>query len=74
MASDSSSNGSGGFKGLLDELPVDRLKEEFQHGLSALGEKAVKTAGDKLSGLTDRLEDVADQPLAVAEVRRLEEA
>jgi uncharacterized membrane protein len=60
MASDSSSNGSGGFKGLLDELPVDRLKEEFQHGLSALGEKAVKTAGNKLSDLTDRLEDVAD--------------
>jgi uncharacterized membrane protein len=50
----------GGLKGLVDELPFDKLKEELQHGLSALGEKAISSAGERLSGLTDKLNDVAD--------------
>ena len=44
---------------VVSELPVDRLKEEVQHGLSTLGEKAIGTASDKLTGLTDRLNDAA---------------
>ncbi len=51
---------SGGLKGLMDELPVDRLKDELRSGLSTLGEKAVESAGQRISDLTDRLNDVAD--------------
>ncbi len=50
----------GALKGLVDELPFDKLKEELQHGLSTLGEKAISSAGERLTGLTDRLNDVAD--------------
>jgi Polyketide cyclase / dehydrase and lipid transport len=51
---------NGGLKSLVDELPFDRLKEELQHGLSSLGEKAISSAGERLTDLTDRLNDVAD--------------
>jgi hypothetical protein len=51
---------SGGLKSLVDELPFDRLKEELQHGLSSLGERAISSAGERLTDLTDRLNDVAD--------------
>jgi hypothetical protein len=51
---------NGGLKGLMDELPVDRLKDELRSGLSTLGGKAVETAGQRLNDLTDRLSDVAD--------------
>jgi hypothetical protein len=51
---------SSGLKSLVDELPFDRLKDEIGHGLSALGEKALSSAGDKLTDLTGRLNDVAD--------------
>ena len=51
---------SGGLKGLMDELPVDRLKDELRSGLSTLGGKAVESAGQRLTDLTDRLSDVAD--------------
>ncbi|MGZ4470338.1 MAG: SRPBCC family protein [Nocardioidaceae bacterium] len=47
-------------KGILAELPVDRLKDELQHGLSALGEKALESAGGKVTDLTGRLQDAAD--------------
>ncbi|MGZ4437037.1 MAG: SRPBCC family protein [Nocardioidaceae bacterium] len=47
-------------KGLLDQLPVDRLKDEVRSGLTSLGDKAVGTAGDRLTGLSDKLSDVAD--------------
>jgi uncharacterized membrane protein len=50
----------GALKSLVDELPFDKLKEELQHGLSSLGEKAISSAGERLSDLTDRLNDVAD--------------
>jgi hypothetical protein len=49
-----------GFKGVLDELPVDRLKDEIRSGLGALGEKAVESAGQRLTDLAGRLNDVAD--------------
>jgi hypothetical protein len=51
---------TGGVKGLMDELPVDRLKDEVRSGLTSLGEKAVESAGQRLTDLTDRLNDVAD--------------
>ncbi len=51
---------SSGLKSLVDELPFDRLKDELGHGLSTLGEKALSSAGERLSDLTDRLNDVAD--------------
>jgi len=44
---------------VVSELPVDRLKKEVQHGLGTLGEKAISSAGDKLTDLTDRLNDAA---------------
>ena len=47
-------------KGILAELPVDRLKDELQHGLNTLGEKALESAGDKVTDLTSRLQDAAD--------------
>jgi uncharacterized membrane protein len=49
-----------GLKGVLDELPVDRLKDEIRSGLGVLGEKAVESAGQRLTDLTGRLTDVAD--------------
>ena len=50
----------GALKSLVDELPFDKLKDELQHGLSTLGEKAISSAGERLTDLTDRLNDVAD--------------
>jgi uncharacterized membrane protein len=58
MADDSKN--SGGLKSIVDELPMDKLKDELQHGLGLLGEKALSTVGDKITDLTDRLTDVAD--------------
>ena len=57
MADNSS---SGGLKGLMGELPVDRLKDELRSGFSSLGEKAVESAGQRLTDLTGRLNDVTD--------------
>jgi hypothetical protein len=54
------SENSGGLKSLVDELPLDRLKDELSHGFSTLGEKALGTASERLTGLTDRLNDMAD--------------
>ncbi len=51
---------SGGLKSLADELPLDKLKDELQHGLGLLGEKAVSSIGERITGLTERLNDVAD--------------
>ena len=59
MASENSS-GSKGLQGILDELPVDRLKDELRNGLSTVGSKAVESAGHKLTDLTGKLTDVAD--------------
>jgi uncharacterized membrane protein len=60
MASKRDDDQGGGLKGLLDELPVDRLKEELQSSVSSLGEKLLHSAGDKVTDLTDRLNGMAD--------------
>jgi len=49
-----------GAKSMLDELPVDRLKDELMRGLSVLGERAVKSAGERINGFSDKLNDVAE--------------
>jgi uncharacterized membrane protein len=51
---------SSGLKSLADELPLDKLKDEVQHGLGLLGEKALTSIGDRITDLTGRLNDVAD--------------
>jgi len=55
------SNKTGGaLKSVLSELPFDKLKDDVRAGVSTLSERAVGAAGDRLSGLTDKLNDVAD--------------
>lgn len=56
----SKTDNGGALKSLAQELPFDRLKDELQHGLSSLGERAISSAGERLTDLTDRLNDVAD--------------
>jgi len=60
MSERSSENLQDGLKSVLDELPVDRLKEELRNGFSALGERAVASAGDRITDLSGRLTDAAD--------------
>jgi uncharacterized membrane protein len=50
----------GGLKTEHSELPMDRLKDEVRHGLSSLGEKAISTAGSKLTDYTGRLDEVTE--------------
>jgi hypothetical protein len=59
MAERSSTEAQNGFKSILDELPVDRLKSELQSALSAAAERTAEAAADKISDLTERLVDVA---------------
>jgi uncharacterized membrane protein len=47
-------------KGLLDELPIDQLRQELQKGLASLGQKAVDSAGSRITGLTDKLTDISE--------------
>ena len=47
-------------KSVLTELPVDRLKGELRTGLTAVGEKAVSSAGNRLTDLTDKLNEAAE--------------
>src|SRR5918993_514060 len=60
MAEDNDSQKSGGLKSLMDELPLDNLKDAAQDGLKALGGKAKDTVTGKLGDLTDSLTNVAD--------------
>ncbi|MGH3506833.1 MAG: SRPBCC family protein [Nocardioidaceae bacterium] len=60
MAERTDDTKQGGFKSLLGELPFDRLKDEAQQGLSSLGQRAVDSAGDRLTGLTEKLTDVSN--------------
>jgi uncharacterized membrane protein len=65
----------GGLKSLLNELPLDRFKDELQESLSSLGQRAVDAAGDRLTGLTDKLNDVAEGgPIGKAKQKGVEEA
>ncbi len=40
--------------------PMDKLREISQQLVKSLGDKALSTAGEKLSGLTEKLEGIAD--------------
>src|SRR5687768_4769340 len=40
--------------------PIDQFKDAGRDFLTALGDRAVGTLSDKVGGLTDRLQDVAD--------------
>ncbi|HEY0474583.1 MAG TPA: SRPBCC family protein [Kribbella sp.] len=51
------SRGDNGLRSIIDELPLDRFKDEVQDALSAAGDRAVEAAGSKVSDLTDRLTD-----------------
>lgn len=57
---DKTAKAANGATSVFDELPVDRLKDELMRGLSTLGERAVKSAGDRINGLSDKLTDVAE--------------
>ncbi|MEV6269362.1 SRPBCC family protein [Kribbella sp. NPDC051936] len=59
MAERSRDEEQNGFKSILDELPVDRLKGELQEALSVAAERTAEAAGDKISSLTERLTDMA---------------
>ncbi|GAA2356506.1 SRPBCC family protein [Saccharopolyspora halophila] len=47
-------------KSLLDELPLDDLKDAGQELLEAMISRAVGSVTDKVTGLTDKLTNVAD--------------
>jgi uncharacterized membrane protein len=59
MAERSRTQERNGFKSILDELPVDRLKSELQGALSAATERTAEKATNKVSDLTERLVDFA---------------
>jgi uncharacterized membrane protein len=59
MAERSRTGEHNGFKSILDELPVDRLKSELQGALSAATERTAEKATNKVSDLTERLVDFA---------------
>ena len=51
--------------------PMDQLREVSQQLVKSLGDKAFRTAGDKVSGLTEKLEGIADGgPLGKAAEKR----
>src|SRR4051812_4269963 len=52
---------------------IDRLREVGQDALKALGDKVMSSVGDRLTGVTDKLEGVADgNPLGKAAVKGAE--
>ncbi|WP_116951956.1 SRPBCC family protein [Jiangella endophytica] len=56
-----------GLRGVLDELPLGRLKDEAKNGLTSLGEWAIQSAGDRIGKATDKLDDIAGgSPIGVA--------
>ena len=61
-SSNGQSNGhkSSGLQSLLDELPLDRFKDEAQDALKAMGEKALGNVTQRITGATDSLTDMAD--------------
>ena len=63
---DKATQAANGAKSMFDELPVDRLKDELMRGLSTLGERAVKSAGERINGFSDKLTDVAENGGALA--------
>jgi uncharacterized membrane protein len=53
-------NTADGVRSIVGELPVDRLKEELRAGLGALGERAISSAGDRITDLSGRLNEAAE--------------
>ena len=49
-----------GLKTLAGELPLDRLKDELQDAVKALGEKAMGSVTQRLGDATSSLTDIAD--------------
>ena len=49
-----------GWKMLLDELPLDQLKDDLRQSFSNVSERALGKAGEKLNGVTDQLNDAAE--------------
>src|SRR6476620_10698360 len=60
MADQSRKSGSSPLEGVMDQLPLDRVKDELGSLAKAWGEKAVSSAGSRMDDLTDRLSDYAD--------------
>ncbi|MFB7948509.1 SRPBCC family protein [Kitasatospora phosalacinea] len=50
-------DGSGGSGSVLEALPTDRLMEQARELVSAVGERAMTAAADKVGGVTERLVD-----------------
>ena len=50
---------TGVLRSVLDELPMDRLKDEAKGAMSALAGKAVSAAGDRVASATDKLTELA---------------
>ena len=53
-------NKTNGLKTLTDELPLDRLKDELQDAVKALGEKAMGNVTQRLGDATSNLTDIAN--------------
>ena len=49
-----------GLMSLVEELPFDRLKDELQDMVKALGDKALDTVSQRLDDATDSLSSIAD--------------
>lgn len=47
---------------LAEEVPTDRLREQAQNLLSALGERAASVVNDKVTDAADRLMNLAENP------------
>jgi hypothetical protein len=64
VAEQQGSNGRRG--GLMDGKGGEQLSEEFQHLISALGDRVLSGANNKVGGLTERLTDMVENPGARA--------
>ncbi len=51
---------SGGLRSLMEELPFDRLKDEVQDAVRALGDKAFDSLTERINDATDSLTDMAE--------------
>ena len=60
MTENKTEQAGGGLKSALGALPMDRLKDELQDALKALGEKGLETVQERISGATDSLNGIAD--------------
>ncbi len=57
---DTSEGKGSGLKSLVEELPFDRLKDELQDMVKALGDKALDSVSQRLDDATDSLGSIAD--------------